>query len=100
MLEIKTIHVKIEDIELTLPHPACYVLHKVLIYKRRPKKEKQARDIEQIKRVLNFIQKQDETASLAEVYSQLHQKWQTKIISNLNEIGQIDIAAYLENPEL
>ena len=97
ILEIKTIGAKVEDFELTLPHPSCYVLHKILVYKRRPKKDKRTRDIEQIARVLNFLQKQNETKSLAEVYSQLHRKWQNKIISNLNEIGQVDIATFLLN---
>ncbi len=96
ILQLKTIQVNIKDIELALPHPACFVLQKLIVYKRRPKKDKRDRDIEQIRRVLTFIQKQDETDSLIEVYSKLHQKWQKKIISNLKEIEQINVVELLE----
>jgi len=99
ILQLKTINVKVKDFDLTLPHPSCFVLHKTIVYKRRPKKDKRARDIEQIIRILDLIQRQNELDSLAEVYSQLHRKRQNKIISNLNEIGQVDIAELLEKPK-
>lgn len=96
MLQLKTIQIRVKDIELTLPHPACFVLHKLIVYKRRPKKDKRERDIEQIVRILSFVQKQKEASSLVEVYNQLHQKWQEKIILNLKELGQTEIAEFLE----
>ncbi len=96
VLQIRTVNIKVKDIELTLPHPSCFVLHKILVYKRRPKKDKRAKDIEQIIRVLDFLQKQREFDSLAEVYSQLYSKWQNKIIANLKEIDQADIAEFLK----
>ena len=99
VLQIRTVNIKVKEIELTLPHPSCFVLHKILVYKRRPKKDKRARDVEQIIRVLNFLQRQNELASLAEVYSQLYSKWQKKIIANLKEIDQTDIAEFLERPK-
>jgi hypothetical protein len=99
ILQLKTVSVKVEDFELTLPHPSCFVLHKIIVYKRRPKRDKRTRDVEQIIRVLNFMQKQNELDSLLEVYSRLHNKWQNKIISNLKEIGQVDIAEFLERPK-
>lgn len=99
ILELKTISIELEDAKLTLPHPSSFVLHKIIVYKRRPKKDKRARDIEQIIRILNFIQKQNEFDSLLEVYSQLYHTWQNKIISNLKEIGQIEIVNFLKNKE-
>ena len=98
ILQLKTIDLKLKEIDLILPHPSSFVLHKIIIYKRRPKKDKRERDIEQIIRVLNFIQQQNELDSLIEVYSQLHCKWQNRVISNLNEIDQVDIAELLEKP--
>lgn len=97
ILQIRTVEVNIKDIQLTLPHPSCFVLHKVIIYKRRPKEEKRERDIEQIKRMLSFIQKQNELDSLTEIYSQLHKKWQKTIVSNLIDIGHVEIATLLQN---
>jgi len=99
VLQIKTINIEVKDIELTLPHPSCFVLHKILVYKRRPKKDKRARDIEQINRVLEFLEKQNEFDSLEEVYSQLYSKWQNRIIAGLKEIDQADIAELLEQPK-
>ncbi|MCK5565750.1 MAG: hypothetical protein KAJ07_10930 [Planctomycetes bacterium] len=99
ILQLKTINVKVKDFELTLPHPSSFVLHKTIVYKRRPKKDKRTRDIEQIIRVLNLIQKQNELDSLVEVYSQIHKKWQGKILLNLKEIDQVEIAEFLEKDQ-
>lgn len=96
VLQIRTVNIKITDIELTLPHPSGFVLHKILVYKKRSNKDKRARDVEQIIRVLDFLQGQNELASLAEVHSQLYSKWQNKIIANLKEIDRADIAGFLE----
>lgn len=74
----------------------CLYFYKFYYNKRQPKRDKRARDIEQITRILNLIQKQNQTDVLVEVYCKLHRKWQGKIISNLNEIGQDGIAAVLE----
>ncbi len=99
VLQIRTVNIIVKDIELTLPHPSCFVLHKILVYKRRPKKDKRARDIEQIHRVLDLLQKQNELDSLTEVYSQLCRKWQNKIIASLKEIDQTNIVEFLEQPK-
>jgi hypothetical protein len=80
MLQLKTVTVKIKDINLTLPHPACFVLHKLIVYKRRPRTDKRARDIEQITRVLGLLEKEKELDSLADVYAQLHKRWQNGIL--------------------
>ena len=79
ILQLKTISVKVKDFDLTLPHPSCFVLHKTIVYKRRPNKDKRARDIEQIVRILNLIIQQDELKSLAEIYSKLNRRWQNAI---------------------
>ena len=46
---------KIGSIKVTLPHPANFALHKLLVMGRRPKAEKQAKDKEAAIKILNAL---------------------------------------------
>ena len=39
-----TIRVNIDDFYVTLPHPANFALHKLIVFQRRPKEEKAVKD--------------------------------------------------------
>lgn len=88
VLYIKTISVDFKGVKLRLPHPACFLLHKIIIYKRRPQRNKRLKEIEQIERLLTFLQEQDNFRSVKRTFAKLHPKWQTRVLSNLKDLGQ------------
>jgi len=74
ILYIKTITVKIKDVKVRLPNPACFLLHKIIIFKRRTEKDKRSKDIEQIERMLDFLKNENKLSSLKIIYTALHPK--------------------------
>jgi len=96
VLYIKTIGVDFKGVKLALPHPACFLLHKIIIYKRRPRRDKRLKEIEQIKRLSNFLQNQDNFRSVKRNFAKLHPKWQTRVLRNLKDLGQDKLTQTLQ----
>ncbi len=94
MLSLKTIQIKVRDIKLTLPHPSCFLLHKIIIFKRR-KQEKQSKEMEQIRRLIRFLEEVKQMDSLKEIYFKIHPKWRKRIINNLKTLKEEKIIEIL-----
>jgi len=90
-----TISINVEGIEITLPHPAAYTLHKFIIFKRRNKKEKYDRDIEGALRVFNELIHHKKHGEIRYIFKKMHNKWQRKVLSNLESIGELEIVKLL-----
>ena len=91
ILYIKTISVKVRNVKVRLPNPACFLLHKIIIFKRRTEKDKKSKEIEQIKRMLDFLKNENKLHSLKIIYTALHPKWQKRIIENLKDLNKKEI---------
>ncbi|HNZ29546.1 MAG TPA: GSU2403 family nucleotidyltransferase fold protein [Candidatus Goldiibacteriota bacterium] len=90
-----SIRLKSRKLWLRLPHPAAYALHKFLILDRRRDKEKSEKDLESAKRVFTAIIKKKEQEKIYKYFKLMHEKWQKKVISNLIEKGENEIAGFL-----
>ena len=91
-----TISVQANGLHLRLPHPAAYALHKFIIFKRRRKKDKQDRDIEGALRVFRELIREKQQADIKVIFSNMHLKWQKKVIENLKSIEEFEIVDILE----
>jgi len=80
-----TITAKLDDIEVTLPHPANFALHKLLILSRRPTPEKQAKDKEAATRILQALVDQGEGDLLRTVFNAMPQRWRTEVKRQLTD---------------
>ncbi len=87
ILSLKTIRLNIKDIKITLPHPSCFLLHKVIIFKRR-EKDRRAKEATQIRRLVELLEKVNQIDSLKEVYLRIHPKWRKRILNNLRELKE------------
>ncbi len=94
-LIISSIRLKSRNLWLRLPHPAAYALHKFLIMDRRRNKEKSEKDLESAKRVFDAIIKKKEQKMIYKYLMLMHEKWQKKVISNLREKDENEIADYI-----
>ncbi|MFA6294439.1 MAG: GSU2403 family nucleotidyltransferase fold protein [Victivallales bacterium] len=95
-LQDNAISLVFEGMNIRVPHPAAYALHKFIIFKRRTKPDKQNRDIEGALRVFRQLQLEGKNASIESVFRKMHRKWQTTVIGNLKSVGEDEIAAMLE----
>lgn len=91
-----TVIVKFNNLNLKLPHPAVYVLHKFVIFKRRKKIDKSDRDIEGALRVFLELFKNNKQNEIKEFFSKMHKSWQKTVLKNLKSIGEFEIIDILE----
>jgi len=96
ILFMKTVTIKFKGISLLLPHPACFLLHKIIIFKRRPQLSKRKKEILQIKRLWKFLEKEKEKYVLTDIFLKLIPKWQKRIIRNLKELQEESLTALLQ----
>jgi hypothetical protein len=96
ILYLNTVTLETRGIKIKLPHPACFVLHKIIIFTRRPEKEKREKEVEQIYRMLDFLKKENKTNSLKRFFLKLHPKWRKRIIDNLKILNKFDLIEILQ----
>ncbi|MEI6633034.1 MAG: GSU2403 family nucleotidyltransferase fold protein [Chlamydiota bacterium] len=91
-----TIKVRIEGFYLTVPHPANFALHKLIIFQRRAKEDKAVKDKNAAIGILRALIDKGEADILHRVFKSIPDKWQKKIRRGLDEIIEKDIIAVLE----
>jgi len=90
-----TISINTKGLDIRLPHPAAYALHKFIIFKRRSKAEKRDRDIEGALRVFNELIRHKKHSEIRYIFKRMHNKWQRKILDNLKSIEEPEIVKIL-----
>jgi hypothetical protein len=96
-LSSNTIKVKIEDFYVTLPHPANFALHKLIIFQRRLKQEKAVKDRNIAIEILKSLIEKGESSIIKQVFNSVPKKWQNRIIKGLSKREDKDILAILES---
>ncbi|MFH0838779.1 MAG: GSU2403 family nucleotidyltransferase fold protein [Candidatus Omnitrophota bacterium] len=89
-----TIKVKVEGIEINLPHPANFALHKLIVFQRR-QKEKAIKDRNAAIEILEALSHKKEADTIRRVFNSTHPKWQKKIMKGLEETKAKDILGLL-----
>jgi len=89
------ISLKIEGVEVSLPHPANFALHKLIIFQRRKSPEKMIKDKEAAIKIIKALIDKKEENFIQYVFSSIPQKWKKKIIKGLEEIKEKEILAIL-----
>lgn len=92
-----TIVIDFDDLNIRLPHPAAYALHKFIIFKRRRKIEKHDRDIEGALRIFRQLINNNEYSIIKQTFARMHAKWQKTVIRNLESIDELEIADILKS---
>ena len=95
-LSSNTIKVKVEDFNITLPHPANFALHKLIIFQRRLKADKAAKDRSIAIEILKSLVDKGESAVISQVFNSIPQKWQNKVIKGLDKSEDREILELLE----
>ena len=86
-----TISLKVEGVDIILPHPAAYALHKFIIFKRRKNIDKHDRDIEGALRVFRELVHHGRKNDIKRIFNKMHAKWQKEIIKNLRSINETEV---------
>jgi len=94
-LSSNTIKVKVEDFYVTMPHPANFALHKLIIFQQRIKEDKAVKDRNIAIEVLKSLIDKGETSIIRQVFTSIPKKWQARVIKGLNRSEDKDILAAL-----
>ena len=95
-LSANTIKVKVEDFYVTLPHPANFALHKLIIFQRRLRQDKAIKDRNIAIEILKSLIDKGESSVIKEVFDSIPQKWQGRVIRGLSKSEDKDILTVLE----
>lgn len=80
--------IRTDDLKVTLPEPAAYVLHKFIIGRRRLKKEKEEKDLNSAKEIGEFLlDDPEQRKKLRDIFDSLPRKWQNKIKASVESIS-------------
>jgi len=90
LLQWHTIKIKYKNMNVIVPEPAAYVLHKFIIYERRLNKEKQKRDLLSAKGIGEFLlQNRTQQKKIIEIFNSLPNKWQKLVLRNLKDNSKL-----------
>jgi hypothetical protein len=96
-LSAKTIKVKVENFHVTLPHPANFALHKLIIFQRRLKQDKAVKDRNIAIEILKSLIEKGESSIVKDVFDSVPKKWQARVIRGLSKSEDKDILTVLES---
>ena len=77
-----------EDFYVTLPHPANFALHKLVIFQRRAKEEKAIKDRNSAIDIIKALINKNDIEILRKVFNSVPQKWQKKITRGIEITGE------------
>jgi len=95
-LSQNTIKVKVENFYITLPHPANFALHKLIIFQRRLKEEKALKDRNAAISVLKALIDKGEGKGVKDVFTSTLVKWQKKIVKGLEKAKEIELLKFFK----
>jgi len=85
LLAQNTIRIPLDDITVTVPHPANFAIHKLIISTRRTKVEKRDKDRALAVEILKTLVAVDEADSITQLLQSLPKKWQKLARQALSE---------------
>ena len=95
LLTENTIKVTVENVDIRLPHPANFALHKLIIFQRRFKEDKAIKDRNAAIKILKALIDKGEEVSIKQVFNSMIPKWQKKVIKGLEEDKEKKILSLL-----
>lgn len=94
-LSQNTIRIKVENFYITLPHPANFALHKLIIFQRRLKEDKAIKDRNTAIEILKALINKGEATEVKRILRALPVKWQKKIAEGLKIVADKEITETL-----
>lgn len=88
LLTTGAIKVKVHGVEVTLPHPVNFALHKLIISLRRPNLDKAEKDRRAAVETLKCLIAKGQMDAILDVLDAMPAKWRKKVFEALNEGGE------------
>lgn len=95
LLTDNIIKIKVENFNISVPHPANFALHKLIIFQRRFKEEKAIKDRNAAVEILKPLITKGEAVTIKHVFNFMIPKWQKKVLKGLEEAKEKEILSLL-----
>jgi hypothetical protein len=92
----KIIHTEIDGIKISLPHPAVFAFHKLIIAALRKNEDKAAKDIEGALRILKAVLDKGEKVAIKIIFDSMLPTWRKKIFQCLEKMGETELLRILQ----
>lgn len=92
-----TMSVESHGIKVTVPHPAAYGIHKLIVSERRMSEEKMVKDRDSGLFVLRALIKKGESDTIKRMFNSMIPSWQKKVLDTLNKYNEQDVIRILKN---
>ena len=69
-----------DQLQLTVPHPAAFALHKLIISERRQKEEKRIKDRREAVYILNCLVGKGDGEIIKSLFLSIPKRWKTKVL--------------------
>ncbi|MCX5698330.1 MAG: GSU2403 family nucleotidyltransferase fold protein [Candidatus Omnitrophica bacterium] len=96
LLTQRVINAEVEGVKISLPHPAVFAFHKLIVAQIRKNKDKKAEDKEQAVRILRALIDKGELATTKKFLNCMFLKWQAKALASLKEMGELELLGVLK----
>lgn len=91
LLTDNVIKIKVENFNISVPHPANFALHKLIIFQRRSKEDKATKDRNAAIEILRALINKGEAVTIKRVFNSMIPKWQKKVLKGLEETKEKEI---------
>lgn len=82
-------------VPITVPHPAAFALHKLLVVTRRQDPQKQRKDLDSAVHVLELLEQKHEIHVVRTLFTKFPSRWQKTILTTLRGAQQDHLADLL-----
>lgn len=97
LLSEKVIKINVKGIMISLPHPAWFAIHKLIVTQRRTKTEKADKDLTVALALLHDLINMKQSKLILEAYKSVSRKWRSKIINLLEDKQELEILKIIKN---
>ena len=88
---------EVDKLEIRLPHPARFALHKLLVMGRRNDPAKKGKDKAAAIQIIDALMKKDQGQSLKTTFDAMPRRWQAKVKKQLTDLSESQILSVLEH---
>lgn len=100
LLSEKVIKINVNGITISIPHPAWFAIHKLIVTQRRTKAEKADKDLTVAIALLHNLINMKQSKFVMEAFDSVSKKWQGKIINLLKNSHEEEILKVISNEKL
>jgi hypothetical protein len=92
-----TVMVHADGLDLQLPHPANFGLHKLIIGGRRVRPEKRSKDWQQGVEILRALAERGDQALIKAKFDEMPAGWRRDVLSALGQVDGADVTTFLRS---